>query len=102
MVATLASPHPDPALVPTCRVADQNVRCRNSTLIWTPTAARKREDGQAACFGEGVVGGERQPEKMLDSSQREEAHPREAGGGERNWGMVAPSLHSHKPEAAPR
>lgn len=57
MVATLASPHPDPALVPTCRVADQNVRCRNSTLIWTPTAARKREDGQAACEFWGGGGG---------------------------------------------
>lgn len=50
-------------ITPTCQVAAQNVRCRNSSLIWTPTAARRWEEGgqvRGCVFGEGVVGGKRQ------------------------------------------
>ena len=43
-------PHPEwPAHTPTptCRVAAQKLRCRNSILIWTPTAAGERGGGAA-------------------------------------------------------
>lgn len=38
---------PARTLTPTCWVAAQKLRCRNSILIWMPTAAEERGGGAA-------------------------------------------------------
>lgn len=76
-VLTLSIQLPPPRpLAPTCRVAAQNVRRRNSILICTPTAARSGPGQAMGVFGDGV-GGWR--EKTSDLSQREKAHERGRG-----------------------
>lgn len=67
--------HPEsPARTPTrtCRVAAQKLRCRNSILIWTPTAAAERGGGRRR-EGERGVG----------------SQPKGGGASAEGWGHLA-------------
>lgn len=63
-----------PARTPTrtCRVAAQKLRCRNSILIWTPTAAAERGGGRRR-EGERGVG----------------SQPKGGGASAEGWGHLA-------------
>lgn len=71
---------PSPAPSPTCCVAAQNWRWRNSTFIWMPTAAGRQERGdKARRLGGGDSGREQTVREKNSTELKEEAHEQALG-----------------------